>query len=254
MAFPRINYVVGCWSGGRIKETNHLIALSPHADMSPLSYLAKQIGCLTRYKHSLSQITFAIPYNPFGSTCPHHPSYMAEAERLDGTFVGGAKVRTLWRERNDGQSYASWSYASRTYKDVFDYYIFVEDDYVPVVDDFDKIMINDYDSKTCDYLCTFKVDGIFVTNGIIGKRGLAKFNYDLPYHHDKHMFMQTFLYSMTTDMLSPPYTCSPYYGDHKGHSGIMFLGEGSYLLAPTQMVDPESFTVKEPENRIQLRS
>lgn len=211
--------------------------LVPYKDTS-LDYLHKQITCLERYKHNLSQVTLAMAYNSDNMDCQSHWSFMQEAERLDGTLVQGAKIRTLWREANDGQSYASWSQVVRIYKDSFDYYLFIEDDYVPVVDNFDRIMEEEYERKTCDYLCTYKNNNVFVSNGIIGPRGLRNHNWQINYRsNDDWNHMQTFLYSMTTDMPDPPWQCAPYYGDHKKFSGIFFFGKGKYLFAPTQMVN-----------------
>ena len=51
-------------------------------------------------------------------------------------------------------SYGAWSYVFKKYKELYDYYIFNEDDYVLVQDNFDEYLVNKFNKlPNCGYLC-----------------------------------------------------------------------------------------------------
>lgn len=77
-------------------------------------------------------------------------------------------------------SYGGWSDAYLQYRTDFDYYFFIEDDYVYVKDDFDSIMIETYQSEQCGYLCTLARMGrhnfvhAAISNGLASSSVLEK--------------------------------------------------------------------------------
>jgi len=110
-------------------------------------YLRKQIEHLTKYKHNLSQITFIV------ANSEEQEGYTRFLEDLPDK-IQGASVK-LHRRENRGWSYGSYSDVYGIYRNQFEYYIFLEDDYVVCTDDFDQEMIymmSEY--KKCGYLCS----------------------------------------------------------------------------------------------------
>ena len=72
---------------------------------------------------------------------------MKSLEKLDD----GTPIVVVPME-NEGMSYGQYCRMLRQFPDD-DYYILMEDDYVPVQDDFDKILVELLDKVGCDYLC-----------------------------------------------------------------------------------------------------
>lgn len=131
----RINYVIATWSGDRRKgnEVNK---------ENPIFYLKKHIKALEKAQN-LSAITIIIPDNP------EEPTEFTD-------FIGGvgSGFRILRRE-NKGQSYGSWVAAFQQFREEFDYYIFVEDDYIPAIAGFDSKLVDMFaSSQNCGYLCS----------------------------------------------------------------------------------------------------
>lgn len=66
-------------------------------------------------------------------------------------------------------SYSSWIRAIQHYRDQFDYYILMEDDYYPAIPNFVDELIRIHQEKLPDggYLCSFATDIAAVSNGIV---------------------------------------------------------------------------------------
>jgi RimJ/RimL family protein N-acetyltransferase len=85
-----------------------------------------------------------------------------------------------------GQSYGQFFHAYESYKNEFDYYIFVEDDYMVDIDHFDKILVSEFvEQKVDGFLCSYcgptptdPVGGASISNGIISTNCLSKI-YDI---------------------------------------------------------------------------
>ena len=122
----KINYLLATWSGSRYTKCN--------------DYLKVHLKRLFELKHSLDQITVI---RPLGSD--NDDFYDVGDEIL-------LKIVILNRPDND-RSYGQFVYAYQQYTDKFDYYIIVEDDYIPNIDNFDSILVNLIEKKQCDYLC-----------------------------------------------------------------------------------------------------
>ena len=160
----KVNYVITTWSGPR-REPN-------------LSYLKNHLINLLTLKHNLSQITIV---KPIVEGC--NMSYY-EIDTLINKF--NCDVKVLEKYDNMGQSYGQFFHAYETYKNEFDYYIFVEDDYMVNIDHFDKILVSEFvDQKVDGFLCSYcgptptdSVGGASISNGIISTNCMSKI-YDL---------------------------------------------------------------------------
>jgi len=160
----KVNYVITTWSGPR-REPN-------------LSYLKNHLINLLSLKHNLSQITIV---KPIVDGC--NMSYY-EVDNLISKF--NCDVKILEKYDNMGQSYGQFFHAYETYKNEFDYYIFVEDDYMVDIDHFDKILVSEFvEQKVDGFLCSYcgptptdSVGGASISNGIISTNCMSKI-YDL---------------------------------------------------------------------------
>jgi RimJ/RimL family protein N-acetyltransferase len=160
----KVNYVITTWSGSR-REPN-------------LSYLKNHLLNLLSLKHNLSQITIV---KPIVDGC--NMSYY-EVDSLISKF--NCDVKILEKYDNVGQSYGQFFHAYESYKNEFDYYIFVEDDYMVDIDHFDKILVSEFvEQKVDGFLCSYcgptptdPVGGASISNGIISTNCLSKI-YDI---------------------------------------------------------------------------
>lgn len=112
-----------------------------------LCYLKSQITTLNQYKHSLSKIIFTFNVEP------EHYAYLSEAINLIPKKIQNTPVEINIRE-NYGMSYGAFSDLFAKNMDKYDYYVFNEDDYVIVQDNFDMYLVNKFESlSNCGYLC-----------------------------------------------------------------------------------------------------
>ena len=118
----RICYAVSCWSGPRRRTS---------APPSGLSYLRRQVNAVEELSHDLALCLFVD--NQFGS-CPEYEEELALLEGREGFAV--------MRRPNIGLSYGARSDVFIRHRSAFDYYIVVEDDYVPVQEGFDQILVD----------------------------------------------------------------------------------------------------------------
>lgn len=156
----KVNYVIPCWDGDRHQGMDRYF----EADRS--LYIRVQIHQLSSLQHNLDQITFVRCANSPGKS-----EFIKVLQDLP-TKIGTANVVTINTDI-DGWSYGAFAEAYERYRTTFDYYIFCEDDYVVVMDNFDEFLINFLESyPKCGYACSFehKEDGVSfgtVSNGII---------------------------------------------------------------------------------------
>jgi hypothetical protein len=137
----KVCYVIATWSGRR-RAGNKAF------HKNPIIYLKKHFGQLEKMQHSLDLIVLAIPHN--SSEPEEFTDYLSKLPKV----INGAPIVFLRRE-NIGQSYGSYSDAFTAYPS-YDYYIFMEDDYAPTVDNFDEILIQMFEaSPECGYLCSY---------------------------------------------------------------------------------------------------
>lgn len=134
----RVNYIIAAWSGPR------------RDGGSGLACLKKQLNQLSVLKHSIAQVTIVVPDNP-GEPSDFRGYVENRVALVEET--GGIPV-TVLRRPNIGLSYGSWSYAYEETRMLFDYYIFMEDDYYFVEDNFDEKLIR-MASWSNAYVCGF---------------------------------------------------------------------------------------------------
>lgn len=161
----KVNYVIAGWSGARATGQN---------PSNSQRFIISHIERLNQLKHNLSQITICNPFNP------NRKEYEAYAKILNELKCETCKIEVLDRQ-NRCVSYGSWSDAYAKYRRGFDYYILMEDDYAPVQDNFDTILINLLNSKNAGYLgalisiTSCVPDGrqhMGVTNGVASTKAL----------------------------------------------------------------------------------
>lgn len=163
---PSINYVIACWSGKRRGNT-------PELDRDDLFYLRNHVESLKQLDHDLTQITICVPYNQNQSI-----NYTNYLDSLPDK-IGNASV-VVFNKENYGQSYGSYHRTFEKYRQEFDYYIFMEDDYCFVENNFDRILVDRFDSITnCGYLCSLVLNNEFglhaaLSNGITSSKILEE--------------------------------------------------------------------------------
>jgi len=148
------NLVIACYLGQRNKK-------DAQYEQDRYYYIKKQLASLDELEHNLSQITFVLAGGDCAFTFPDK--------------IGNTRLSVLQRD-NWGYSYASWWHAYLLYKDNFDYYIFLEDDYMFMQNDFDSYLISKFKAEGCSYLCSFIRDNprhAGVSNGIADYKTLA---------------------------------------------------------------------------------
>lgn len=152
---PRTNYVLCCWSGDRRTP-------DVRRQVDSTFYLRTHLRSLRDRRHQLDQITIMVPTNL------KEPPEFREFLRAIPSQIQGAKVVVVDRP-NVGMSYGSLSDCFARYRTEFDYYFFMEDDYVFTLDNFDKIHVDEMEADPkCGYLC-----GLAWTNGLPLHAGIA---------------------------------------------------------------------------------
>lgn len=184
-----------------------------------LKYIDAQIHNLKKYKHNLSDIIFVI----------------AEDDRNETLIQRDENTGILYIYRkNYGLSFASWMKAVKTYKDTFDYYIFLEDDYCFVKDNFDQIMVNEFNRinkiSEATYVVTWLGDFGKSTIGITSAKKMKKINYfkncKIKHANNKIQCMQQFLkYMSPYQTIDHKYNAFPYWGmNNNTDYGIYMYG------------------------------
>jgi len=132
----KFHYVIGTWSGDRSRS---------HLDTGKF-YIKEHIKQLCSLKHNLDRITVGYPKNP--KEDPEYKQYMNSLGSLDL----GIPI-TVLPTPNVGMSYGQYSAVFEKFGTECEYYIFMEDDYVPVIDYFDEKLLEILMEKDCDYIC-----------------------------------------------------------------------------------------------------
>ena len=153
---PTINYVCCLWFGERRNA-------DPRATTDPLLFLRLQIENLTRTKHELTQITFVI--NRSSNLDTLNPMAMIP------TFINNTPVVTIVRD-NLGLSYGAFDHVVKLYGETFDYYFFIEDDYFPILDNFDKEFLA-YMVGDVGYVCCLFTDHAAIATGLFKSKCLV---------------------------------------------------------------------------------
>lgn len=99
---------------------------------SPSWNIKTHLERLSKLKHNINQIIVVVPPNP--------KKFLSELSVIADQY----SIEVFYRRKNQGMSYGGYSDVFGYYKNKFDYYFFFEDDYVPVLDNFDSIFIENY--------------------------------------------------------------------------------------------------------------
>jgi hypothetical protein len=158
---PRVNLVIACWGGDRRTPDSQYESDRAH-------YLKLQVDSLSRFEHPWTTVTFV--------STGGEPVYL---KYLD-------EVRKQYQviDRPDiGMSYGSFDAAWKA-DGTYDYYIFLEDDFVFVRNHFDIEMVRYFETLSdCGYLCQLawglRVPHPAVMNGIASNDCLSRL-VDLP--------------------------------------------------------------------------
>jgi len=116
----RVAYVIATWGGRRCQR-----------DFDHVGVLRGHFGQIDRLSHG-ADVILALPHNE-GGNVEGFDALIAEIETRDDTEV--------FRRRNIGGPYGSYSDVYRKYRGYYDVYILVEDDYYPAINDFDAAWV-----------------------------------------------------------------------------------------------------------------
>jgi hypothetical protein len=168
----KINYVIASWSGLRLSAW---LGLSYYEHV-----LKNHIKIFNTIKNSIDQVTIMKPQNDIQNT-------YYDIELND-------KIKII-DCANEYQSYGQWFKAVELFLNDFDYFVFIEDDYVPAIDDFDLKLIGMYEEGT--YLCSMAEPyagfphHAAISNGIISKKTIENLILNKNYKKwfDEHSYM-----------------------------------------------------------------
>lgn len=158
---PRVNLVIACWGGRRRTPDKQYEDDRAH-------YLKLQIDSLSRFSHPWTDITFV--------STGGEPQYLEYLDEIRKTYK-------IIDRPNVGMSYGSFDAAWKN-NGTYDYYIFLEDDFLFVCDNFDIEMVRCFrEFSDCGYLCQLawgiRVPYPAVMNGMASSDCLSRL-VDLP--------------------------------------------------------------------------
>jgi hypothetical protein len=104
-------------------------------------YLEQHLRQLTRLRHNCHTIFLVV------NECPEKNEAFEAKLREAPSRLEGRKMEVI-RRPNVGMSYGALADVFERYGDEFDYLLFIEDDYIPVIDDFDKELLSFFGERT----------------------------------------------------------------------------------------------------------
>lgn len=238
----RVNYVIATWGGPR------------RLGGAYGNYTYKHLKFLEKIKHNLDQITVVWPDNQ-----QELYSYRKYMESIDGTEINGTPVKVL-KTKNRFQSYGQYISAFKKFGNDFDYFIFTEDDYVAVANDFDKDLIDSFEKnhkeKRCGYLCGYSFPCEYVAViwagvswGISRSDILKEVGFDFDKmrenvngvgEYPKYQFLFSAIF------LNARYTICDLSENHNigflfDTNYIKYWGDGPEIIAPIQYLEPDYY-------------
>ncbi len=153
---PRINYVIATWDGRTWNDSGmsgrYIMDQigKPKAD----EILSTHLEYLSKLKHSLAQITIM---KPTKHDKPKYDDYYIKMQQALDECKFSCPVIIVESDFYTLYSYGQWLHAYELYRNQFDYYIFVEDDTVGAIPNFDLILMNFFKTRVPNqlgYLCT----------------------------------------------------------------------------------------------------
>jgi hypothetical protein len=137
---PKVCYISNFYLGERRAE------IQPQVE-DRLLFFKHQILTLSQHKHNLAKIVFNFNLRE------EDISYLNEILNLCPKQIQNTPVELIFRQ-NKGFSYGAWNDVFKKYKEEFDYYIFNEDDYFIVDNNFDDYLVKTFNEyQNCGYLC-----------------------------------------------------------------------------------------------------
>jgi hypothetical protein len=134
-------YIINFYLGNRRKT------IKKYTNEDRLCFLKKQIELLEKYTHNLNKIIFN--FNIESS----HYHYFTEIFRITPKYIQSTPIEINVRI-NQGMSYGAWSDLYIDNKDQYEYFIFNEDDYFFIQNNWDQYLIDKFNSfKDAGYLC-----------------------------------------------------------------------------------------------------
>lgn len=130
----KLNYVIAAFGGPRRSDDKR-------AQGDRTYFLRKHLEHLNRVKHNLAQITIVVPFSDENP----EPEYFTE-------YLKSLPFPVI-RRKNAGYSYGSFAEAFERTRDQFDGYIFVEDDYIFAIDDFDTKLVEIAKREQAEFVC-----------------------------------------------------------------------------------------------------
>ena len=159
---PKINYVIAAWSGPRRGKPRPTRQYEKYFK-DRTYYLRFHLDWATKLKKYISHITIVAPFN-FEEEPKAFGRYLEEVSE----GVGGIEV-TVIRRTNIGVSFGSFSHAFRELGTDWEYYIFNEDDHIPVCQDFDAVLLGGLKKSKSGSVCAWlRTDDKYAENPVIG--------------------------------------------------------------------------------------
>ena len=145
----KVNYVIASWNGPRISPIS-----KPNYYENVLKNHIYQISSI---EHNLTKITIMKPESKYVN------SY------YDIDYGDNIEVINC---PNQYQSYGQWLNAIEMFVDEYDYFILIEDDYIPNIDNFDSKLIEIYEEGTflCSMISKNIIEHCGISNGIISSK------------------------------------------------------------------------------------
>lgn len=152
-----INYIIACYFGPRrLYNLNYI--------NDQFYYIKKHIKLLNNFKdNNIKKITFVI--NGQHKT----KNEIEEVLKNNCNFL----YETIYRENIDF-SYGAWQEAIIKNINDFDYFMFLEDDYGPVIDNYSNYFLNFFDDNVCGVVCLYDNNHSYqkhaaISNGILSQ-------------------------------------------------------------------------------------
>ena len=150
MNSPNIGYIVACWLGERRNQALGVINGNAYFNID------LHVEALNNLEHSIKEAVFV--FNGSG-TLPCYKKEVDEARRILLHVKPPTKVTVLYRDNTIG-SYGAWQSGLDYFKGLkgagrkIDYTVLVEDDYIPVLDNFDSVLASYVkDDDKIGYVC-----------------------------------------------------------------------------------------------------
>jgi hypothetical protein len=141
-------YVVACYFGPRrVHDAVY--------EANPMDYINRHLQQLSLLKTThFAEVIFVINGDA------HPLTNVAEFIHINGEIPV-----TIINRDNIGMSYGAWNHAMNVTD--YPYYFLIEDDYIPVHDNFDQIFMDEFDKHT-GYVCSLYQHGhSAITNGVV---------------------------------------------------------------------------------------